>query len=91
MFEAAARHESFARAARELSVTPGAVSRVVKELEGYIGVQLFIRGRRGVRLTAAAREYAGDVAPALRQIALACTRVRMSGSCQSLKELAVTD
>lgn len=76
-FEAAARHESFVQAARELSVTPGAISRVVKELETYIGVQLFVRRTRGVTLTAAARAYASDVAPAIRQIALACARVSM--------------
>jgi len=44
-FEAAARHLSFARAAEELHVTPAAISQQVKQLESYLGVSLFQRGR----------------------------------------------
>jgi len=44
-FEAAARHLSFARAAEELHVTPAAISQQVKQLEEYLGVSLFRRGR----------------------------------------------
>ena len=51
-FEAAARHLSFSRAAEELNVTHGAVSRAVKNLEDQLGVQLFERATRSVRLTA---------------------------------------
>lgn len=50
-FEAAARHLSLKRAAEELNVTPGAVSRQVKALEGAIGCALFLRRPRGVELT----------------------------------------
>lgn len=50
-FEAAARHESFQRAASELNVTPAAVSHQVKALEGEIGRALFTRHHRGVALT----------------------------------------
>ncbi|MGH7083377.1 MAG: LysR family transcriptional regulator, partial [Acetobacteraceae bacterium] len=42
-FEAAARHLSFSKAADELNVTHGAVSRQVKSLEDYLGVRLFRR------------------------------------------------
>ncbi|MBL4906382.1 MAG: LysR family transcriptional regulator, partial [Sneathiella sp.] len=42
-FEAAARHESFTRAAEELFVTQGAVSHQVKALEAELGLKLFIR------------------------------------------------
>lgn len=45
-FEAAARHLSFARAAEELHVTPAAISQQVKQLEGYLGLTLFRRGRQ---------------------------------------------
>lgn len=52
-FEAAARHLSFSLAADELSVTHGAVSQQVRGLEDRIGVNLFVRHNRGVRLTEA--------------------------------------
>jgi DNA-binding transcriptional LysR family regulator len=51
VFEAAARHESFARAAEQLSLTPPAVSLQIKELEENIGLPLFDRQRRRVSLT----------------------------------------
>ncbi|NYZ15313.1 transcriptional regulator GcvA [Azospirillum sp. RWY-5-1] len=50
-FEAAGRHLSFTRAAEELNVTQGAVSRHVKGLEEVLGVALFRRGHRGLELT----------------------------------------
>jgi len=55
-FEAAARHLSFVQAAEELAVTPGAVSHQVKLLEEFLGVQLFRRQARGVRMTEAAQD-----------------------------------
>ncbi|TPE51763.1 LysR substrate-binding domain-containing protein [Amaricoccus solimangrovi] len=51
-FEAAARHRSVHRAAQELNVTPGAVSRQIKALEEDLGTALFTRGRTGLTLTA---------------------------------------
>lgn len=50
-FEAAARHESFAKAAHELCVTEGAISRHIKVLEEELGVVLFHRMTRKVELT----------------------------------------
>lgn len=50
-FEVAARNLSFKTAARELNVTPGAVSHQIKALERDIGARLFFREHRGVRLT----------------------------------------
>src|SRR5690242_13078656 len=50
-FEAAARHLSFSRAADEMHVTPAAVSHQVKALEARLGVVLFRRLTRGLRLT----------------------------------------
>ncbi len=69
-FEAAARHESFTRAAEELSVTQGAVSQQVKALEATLGVRLFNRERQRLAITAAGREYLGVVRDALDRIAL---------------------
>ena len=56
-FEAAARHESFTRAAQELSLSQGAICRQVASLETLVGVPLFQRARRGVRLTDAGERY----------------------------------
>ncbi len=50
-FEAAARHVSFKSAARELNVTPAAISHQVKALESELGCALFRRNHRGVALT----------------------------------------
>lgn len=50
-FEAAARHGSFKLAAEELHVTPAAVSHQVKALEDYLGVKLFLRLVRSLRIT----------------------------------------
>jgi LysR family glycine cleavage system transcriptional activator len=54
-FEATARHLSFTKAANELNVTAGAVSQQVKLLEGYLGVKLFLRKNRMIKLTQDAR------------------------------------
>lgn len=56
VFEAAARCGGFASAADELKVTPAAVSHQVKQLEGYLLVQLFHRRARGLELTEAGRQ-----------------------------------
>jgi LysR family glycine cleavage system transcriptional activator len=83
-FEAAARHGSFAHAARELHVTQGAVSRHVKLLEEHLDLVLFRRLPRGLELTAAGhrllpklsasfdmiREAASDAAGASRELKL---------------------
>lgn len=64
-FEAAARHQSYTRAAQELSLTQGAVSRQVAALEAQLGVNLFKRGQHGMVLTAAGADYARQVAQRL--------------------------
>ena len=68
-FEAAARAESFAKAAGELNVTPAAVSRMVQLLEQRIGVPLFERKANRLTLTAAGRAYQGGLTPILDQLA----------------------
>ena len=65
-FEAAARHESYTRAAQELALTQGAVSRQITALEEFVGVSLFRRTRHGVALTERGAEYAAQVAPRLQ-------------------------
>ncbi|MBP5101529.1 LysR family transcriptional regulator [Pseudomonas protegens] len=64
-FEAAARHESFTKAAQELSLTQGAVCRQIASLEEFLGLELFRRSRRGVKLTEAGLSYSRRVATQL--------------------------
>ena len=75
-FEAAARHESFSRAADELFVTHGAVSHQIRALEEELGVKLFIRDGKRVRLTDIGRRYAAQVRHALISLAEATREIR---------------
>ena len=67
-FEAAARLESFSRAADEIHVTHGAVSHQVKAMEAFLGVSLFVRNGRRVLLTGEGRIFADRIRAALRDI-----------------------
>jgi LysR family glycine cleavage system transcriptional activator len=67
-FEAAARHESFSRAAEELFVTHAAVSRQIRELETDLQLPLFRRTGRGVKLTEAGAAYARKITRAFDRI-----------------------
>ena len=60
-FAAAARHGSFARAAGELSLTEGAISRQIGRLEAFLGVTLFERVGNRVRLLPGGERYASQV------------------------------
>lgn len=60
-FEAAARHGSFARAANELSLTEGAISRQIGRLEAFLGVTLFERIGNRVRLLPNGARYATQI------------------------------
>lgn len=67
-FEAAARHESYTRAAQELSLTQSAVSRQVQALEALLGLTLFRRAGRQVQLTDVGRLYQRELSDALGHI-----------------------
>jgi len=73
-FERAARCLSFRAAARELFVTPAAVSHQVKRLERYLGVALFHRGHRTVELTAEGEELAASLGELFKRLDLALDR-----------------
>ncbi|WP_175687317.1 LysR family transcriptional regulator [Burkholderia anthina] len=75
-FEAAARHEHFSRAADELHLTHGAVSRAVRLLEDNLGVALFERRSRRVFLTDAGRKLAQAVHDGLHVMRQAANEVR---------------
>jgi LysR family glycine cleavage system transcriptional activator len=75
-FEAAARHSSFKLAAKELHVTPGAVSHQVKLLEEHLGVALFRRLTRALELTTEAQAMLPKVREGLEALHAAVDRVR---------------
>jgi LysR family glycine cleavage system transcriptional activator len=75
-FEAAAHHQSFARAADELGVTPAAVSHLVRELEDQLQLKLFQRSSRVVRLTHDGEILHAAVTDALDRIGDAIARLR---------------
>jgi LysR family transcriptional regulator, glycine cleavage system transcriptional activator len=70
-FEAVARHGSVARAAAELGLTKAAVSHRVRRLEQQLGLRLFMRTSRGLRLTAVGRTYAPEVTRAFENLRVA--------------------
>ena len=64
-FERAASQLSFRRAARDLALSPSAISHQIRGLELQFGVKLFVRGARSVRLTADGERYLTKVSAAL--------------------------
>jgi LysR family glycine cleavage system transcriptional activator len=80
-FEAAARAESFARAAGELNVTPAAISRMVQLLEQRLGLPLFERKANKLALTASGRVYQAGLTQIFDQLANLTAQVTaMAGS-----------
>lgn len=63
-YEASARHLSFVAAATELHLSPSAISQRVRNLEAHLGVDLFVRRPRSLRLTEAGQAYL----PAVRDV-----------------------
>ena len=79
VFEAAARSASFQAAADELNLTPSAVSHQIRLLEDILGVQLFDRVGRGVKLTADGAEYARSVRLSIGRLRSATSEIRLRG------------
>jgi LysR family glycine cleavage system transcriptional activator len=79
-FEAAARHLSFNAAAAELNVTPAAISHQIKALEADLGVKLFRRLNRAVRLTDAGQACVPGLRDGFERIAEAVARARQGDS-----------
>jgi len=88
-FEAAARHQSFTKAAEELSVTQSAVCRQVAALESFLDVRLFRRTRRGVTLTEAGLDYSRSVGARLDEVERDTLELMARGGRGSSLELAV--
>ena len=88
-FEAAARHQSFTKAAEELSVTQSAVCRQIAALEAFLDVRLFRRTRRGVMLTEAGLDYSRSVGVRLDEVERDTLELMARGGRGSSLELAV--
>jgi LysR family glycine cleavage system transcriptional activator len=87
-FEAAGRTGSFQKAAAELFVTPSAISHQVKSLEEFLGIQLFERKTRHVKLTLTGESYLEAMSSALMEMEIATNRI-MSGKEGHELKLAV--
>ncbi|MCH8303252.1 MAG: LysR family transcriptional regulator, partial [Proteobacteria bacterium] len=74
-FEAAARNGSFKHAAEELCVSHSAVSHQIKQLEQYLGVELFIRKARSVEISKLGRAYYPVLRGAFDRIAAGTERI----------------
>lgn len=67
-FEAAGRHLSFSVAAKELNITQAAVSQQIRQLEKYLGANLFVRHHRRLTLTSTGSAYLDSVSEALNRL-----------------------
>jgi len=88
-FESAARHESFADAAMELSVTPGAIAQQVKSLEIWTGKKLFKRLSQGVELTALGASTLSDFTTAFDALGEAVIKLRANAVPQEIRIAAL--
>jgi len=83
-FEAAARHLSLTRAAVELNVTPGAVSKQVKTLEDEIGRPLFVRLHRALELTPEGEIVARSLREAFERVSVTLQQVSRNATMRSV-------
>ncbi len=88
-FETAARHQSFTRAAEELSLTQSAVCRKISALEDYLGVLLFNRVKKRVSLSGAGQIYARQVRENLKRIEHDTLSLMAHRSADRVLQLAV--
>lgn len=85
MFDAAAQHLNFTRAAEALHITQGAVSRQIKLLEEQVGQQLFVRDGPRLTLTKAGQEYSRTIQQALEIVRQGTARLRQSAGPARLR------
>lgn len=88
-FECSARHGSFTRAAKELHLTQGAISKQIRHLEERLGVELFRRVRQRIVLTDAGRIYLHDIRGALESLTNATRQVMSYAGSEDVLNLAV--
>src|SRR5712672_1612030 len=87
-FEAAARLGSFTRAADELNVTHGAVSRQIRLLEDWLGIRLFLRTSRNAVPTQAGTELLAEAGPALDRLAVVSRRMQNRARARGLLHIS---
>ncbi|KXJ64025.1 LysR family transcriptional regulator [Achromobacter xylosoxidans] len=85
MFCLAAELSSFTAAANAAGVTPAAVSRSVSRLEARLGIRLFVRSTRHIRLSDEGRAYFDQVRPAIAQLVDAERQVGGQGAAGRLR------
>ena len=85
VFAASARYGTFSRAARELRVTQGAVSRQIQQLEEHLGLTLFIRHKLGLRLTPEGAALLPVIEDAFGKVAQICESLRAAGQVLTLR------
>lgn len=85
VFDAAARRESFSRAAEELNVTPAAVSHAIRQLETSLGVSLFERGHRQLRVSGAGAKLFQSVSTGLDRIENTACEIQTAQSPNIIK------
>lgn len=83
-FEAAARHESFAKAAAELNVSHSVVSQHIRNLEAWLHTSLFVRHGNRVELTEEARLFASRISEGFQIIQETCNHYRGTYGAMSL-------
>lgn len=88
-FEAAARHESFTLAAKEVALTESAISRQIALLESTLGVRLFVRNKQRVVLTRAGALYAAQVRRSMQTLDRDTLNVMALGNSVGHLDLAV--
>jgi LysR family glycine cleavage system transcriptional activator len=88
-FEAAARHQSFSRAAEELNVSAGAVAQQVKQLEDWVGSPLFQRSAQGIKLSKSAARMLPVLSKAFDQLSEAVTELRHIGAPREISIAAL--
>ena len=82
VFDAVMQHQSFAIAAQQLHVTPGAVGQQIQKLEAWLGAPLFVRTVRQIEPTAEAQQLWAEVQPALARIQQASELLRLRQSSE---------
>jgi LysR family glycine cleavage system transcriptional activator len=85
LFEAAARNLSFKKAAEELFLTPSAISHQIKALEENLGIALFTRLARGVKLTVAGTSYLAVVQEVFQKLEQGTLQLKKQYFSQSLR------
>jgi len=89
-FEAAARHLSFTHAAVELNVTQTAISHQIRRLEEELGLKLFVRQSRALKLTPVAAEYLPGIRAAFQDLRTATDRLLRNGNDRVLTVSTLT-